>query len=236
MKITIKLNDKPKFKKCEMKCDNKLSEKLDKYELTKFLNTHTTNLLIGKPKSGKTSLLYSLFKSGLLSKIWDKIFYFAPEQSRNSMSDNIFDSLPEEQKFNELTFENLDYVKNVIMSDPENNYCIIYDDMGAYLKNIETQKLFKELCMNKRHLHITQFFLVQTWYSVERDLRRIFDNLFVFRCSKDELTNLFSEVVEQKKNLIDEIIKIVYDKPFEYLFINPDSRRLFKGFDELIIE
>ena len=47
--ITIQKNKKPKLKACEMICDKELNSKLNKYELTKFLNAHTTNLLIGKP-------------------------------------------------------------------------------------------------------------------------------------------------------------------------------------------
>ena len=34
----------------------------------------------------------------------------------------------------------------------------------------------------------------------------------------------------------DEIIKLVYDKPFNFMFINTDTQRIFKNFDELIIE
>ena len=59
MSITIKENDAPKLKKCVMLCDAKLHPKLDNYELTSFLNNHSTTLFIGKPRSGKTSLLYS---------------------------------------------------------------------------------------------------------------------------------------------------------------------------------
>jgi len=236
MSITIKINDKPTMPKCEMKCDQILDKKLDKYELTKFFNTHSTNLFIGKPKSGKSSLMYSFFK-GPFAKVWDKIFYFSPEHSRASMSDNIFDSLPEEQKYSEMNYENLlDVSEKVKMYAEEGlNSCIIYDDMGAYLKNADTLKLFKELCMNKRHYHLTQFFLVQTWYSVVKDVRRLFDNIVVFRVSKDELSNIMSEVVEKNKDLVIPISKMVYDKPFQWLFINTDSQRLFKGFDELII-
>jgi ribosome biogenesis GTPase A len=40
-----------------------LSDKLDKYEVLAYLNTHSTNLVIGRPKSGKSSLLQSMFKS-----------------------------------------------------------------------------------------------------------------------------------------------------------------------------
>ena len=73
--ISIKENDKPKLKVCEMICDVKLHAKLDKYELTQFLKNHSTTLMIGKPKSGKTSLLYSFLKSKeLLRNVYDKIF------------------------------------------------------------------------------------------------------------------------------------------------------------------
>ena len=39
-----------------------------------------------------------------------------------------------------------------------------------------------------------------------------------------------------KENIhnIDQIIKIVYDVPYNYLFINTDAQRMFKNFDELI--
>ncbi len=34
----------------------------------------------------------------------------------------------------------------------------------------------------------------------------------------------------------DDIRKLVYDKPYQYLFINVDSQRLFKGWDEIILD
>jgi AAA15 family ATPase/GTPase len=81
-----------------MLCDKKLHKKLDDYELTKFLNCHSTNLIVGKPGSGKTSMLYSFMKSKkLLAKVYDKIYLFQPEQSRQSMKDKLFDKLPDDQ-------------------------------------------------------------------------------------------------------------------------------------------
>ena len=58
--ISIKKCKKPKLKQCEFLCDNKINSKLDQYELTRCLNSHTATLFVGAPKSGKTSLLYSL--------------------------------------------------------------------------------------------------------------------------------------------------------------------------------
>ena len=49
------------------------------------------------------------------------------------MKDKLFDQLPEDQKFEELSLENLQQVHDTL--DDEGNNCIIFDDMGAYLKN-----------------------------------------------------------------------------------------------------
>ena len=235
MSITIQVNKKPDLAKCQMLCDDMLHEKLEKFELTKFVNMHSTNLLIGKPKSGKTSLMYSFLKSPkLLKKVYNKIYLFQPSASRASMKDKLFDKLPETQKFDELSYENLKYVLSEIKHLDDENVMILFDDMGAFLKNPETMKLFKELVYNRRHLHTSIFFLVQSWYSVPKDLRRLFSNIFVFKTSKDELTNIFDEVVEGHKDDMANISKIVYDKAYQYLFINTDTQRMFKGFDELI--
>ena len=232
--IHIKPNKAPKLPVCEMVCDKKIHPKLDEYDLTKFLNCHSTNLIIGKPQSGKTNLLYQLFKSKyLLKNCYDKIFLFQPAQSRASMKDKLFDRIPDEQKFEELSIENLDYVDSNL---DEGNNCLIFDDMTAYLKDNETRKKLKELVMNRRHKHLSIFFLVQTYYSVEKDIRKLFSNIFIFRVSKKEMENIFDEVIETHKSHIPEITKLVFDKPYKYLFVNTDSQRLFSGFDEILID
>ena len=230
--ITLVEHSKPNLEPPIMICDKPLHKKLEKYELTKFLNMHSTNLLIGKPKSGKTSLLYSLFSNkNCLKKVYHNIFLFQPEQSRHSLGKgNIFDTLPDENKFSELTYDNLAEVM-----DPKYSNCIIFDDMTAFLKNNETMKLFKELIFNRRHYRCSIYFLVQTWYSVPKEIRRLFSNLFIFKTSKEELQNIAGELIELKKELIPEISKLVYDKPYQYLFLNTDSQRFFKNFDEIII-
>lgn len=238
MKIEIKQNDCPNLKKCVMTCDGGIHDKLNNYELSSFLNQHSTNLLIGRPRSGKTSLLYSLFRSNkILRHCFHTIYIFQPKQSRASMSDKIFDTLPEDQLYDELTYDNLNQVLERIKLDADEglNSCIIFDDMTAYLKNKETLKLFKELIFNRRHLRTSLYFCVQTWFSVPKDLRRLWSNIFIFKTTKDELNNIWKEVIEYPEDLIDPIRKIVYDKPFQYLFINVDSQRFFKCWDEIIL-
>ena len=221
-----------------MRCDKPLHKKLDKFELTKFLNQHTTNLLIGKPRSGKTSLLFSLFENKeILRKVYHKIYVFQPSPSRSSMKNDIFGKLPSDQLFNELNFENLDLVMDEIEATSDLNIAIIFDDVGASLKNFDTMNLMKKLIFNRRHLHTSVFFLVQTYYSIPKDIRKLFSNIFVFRVNKNELATIFDEIVEDKEmvDIAPQIAKLVYDKPYNFMFINTDSQRIFKNFDELII-
>ena len=235
--LSIKTNNKPDLPICKMNCDNGLHTKLDQYELTKFMNGHNTNLFIGKPRSGKTSLLYSFFKSPkLFKKVFQKIYLFQPSASRSSMTDNIFNVLPDEQKFDDLTFDNLNRVMDEIkLEDKSTNTCIIFDDMTAYLKNPDIKLLMKELIFNRRHLHVSIFFLVQTYKSIEKDIRKLFSNIFIFKVSKNELETIFDEIVEIDKKYIQPISTLVYDEPYKYLFINLESQKIFKEFDEIII-
>lgn len=236
--ITIKINDKPHLEKCQFECDGGLHPKLDNYELTKFLNCHSTNLFCGRPASGKTSLMYSLMKSPkCLRRCFHTIYLFQPSNSRQSMKDKLFDKLPADQIFEELTFENLSEVMDRCRyDDPKHNSCIIFDDQGAYLKDNEILKLLKELMMNRRHLHISCFFLAQTFKSCPKEIRKLFTNVFLFKVSKDELKSIFEEVIERAKDDLLEISQIAFRKKYGYLFINTDSQRLFSGFDEILFD
>jgi DNA replication protein DnaC len=232
--ITIKENEKPKIWSMETNCDSGLHDKLNKYELTKFLNKHSTNLIVGRPGSGKSSFLYSMMRDPM-RKVFHHIYYFCPKKSMESVKNNIFERLPEDQIYHELTYENLNEVLEKIQDTPKNeNNAIIMDDQGAYLKQAETKQLFKMILMNKRHLSLSLFVLQQTYISIEKDLRKLFDNMFIYKVNKNELQTIFDEVVESRKDDALQVSKIVYDKPYQFLFIHPDSQRMFKNFDELI--
>ena len=235
MTFELKINKAPDLKPVKMLCDNGIHPKLNKYELTKFLNCHSTNLLIGKPGSGKTSLIGSFFNSKeLLKQTYHNLILFQPSNSRASMKDDIFETIP--TKYDELNYENLSEVMEQIQNeDPKYNNCIILDDQGAYLKNKEVKKLLKNIIFNRRHLRTSIFFLTQTYLSVDKEIRKLFSNLFVFKVSKKELELIFDELVEEAKDLVQPISKFVFDVPYNFLFINTDSGKMYKNFDEIII-
>jgi len=219
-----------------MVCDKPLHDKLNAFELTKHLNKHTTTMFIGRPGSGKTSLVVSLLKSPeILNKVFHNIYLFMPTQSQGSLKDNIFKDL--EHQYEELNYDTLsDCLDKIRDDDKKYNNLVIMDDMGAYLKNKATKQLFKELIYNRRHLRTSVYFLCQTYLSVERDLRKLFSNLFVFKCSKKEMELIADECVEENADDALEISKFVFDAPYNFLFINCDSGRMYKNWDEIFVE
>lgn len=239
MSITLKKHQKPDLPVCVMSCDKPLHEKLNKYEMTRTcMNKHHTCAIIGKPGQGKSSLVYSFFKSkNMLKKCFDTIFFICPPNSAGSMEDSIFSKLPEDQIFDELTGDVLDsIIQRAKDREDGDKIAIIIDDMASQLKNGDVQKALKQIAMNKRHLGIyATFILSQTWKSVPFEVRRLYDNIIVFKVSPDEMETMFIETLPQYKDYSNAIQKLVYNKPHEYLIINTGSGRLFKKFDEIII-
>lgn len=237
--IKIKENPKPTLPHTNMVCDTMLHSKLNKYDLTSFMNCHSVNLLIGRSRSGKTSLLHSLFEHrGLLRHCYNTVYLFMPVQSAASIKDSVFDKIPEDQIFHELTFDTLCEVKLRIEEDAAQGFtsCIIFDDFAADMKNKATLKLFKELVFNRRHLRLSMFFLIQTWFSILKDLRRLWTNIIVFKVSKNEMANIWDEVVEYDDTFMLPVMKMVFNEPYKFLFINLDSKRLFDCWDEILLE
>lgn len=235
MEIKLKINDKPELKMCKMSCDRQLHPKLEEYEVTKFLNMHSCSAFIGRMGSGKTSLVESMFKH-VLNKVYDNIFLFIPEKSLESMKKSIFNVLPAEHVLHSL--DDLPEVFNVIKSaDPDENHCVIFDDMSAELKKKENIPILRELIFNMRHNHVSIYTVCQSYKSIPRDLRQVMSNMFIFKVANSVLLTIMEELCEDlsNKHFVKQLTKIIYDKPHEYLFINTNTHRLFKKWDELII-
>ncbi len=242
MSIAIKKNISLDLQVPEFICDHSpIGDHLNKYDMLSHLNAYSTTCIIGKPGSGKTSLLVSFLKGKGKNKVFRKCFnhilLVMPESSRKSMKDNIFESHPEEKMFEELNFETITTIYDRLVSSTESNEntLLILDDVGASLKNNDIQKIMKKIIFNRRHLKCHIVMLLQSFTSCPREVRKLFTNVFMFKPSKVEFELLFEELFETKKHLAQEIMHVTYDKPHQYLMLNVESQRMYKGFDELIL-
>ena len=237
--MKIYKNKKPKLKLPTFTVDGELSKKLNDYEITKLMNKSNVSLFLGKAGSGKTSLMTSFLKTPeLFYRVYHNIYLFMPPNSRASLKDNFFDKrIPEEQIYDTLDYENLDEVFNIIQSNADENYLslIIFDDVQKYLKDNAIQKLLLNIINNRRHLKTSLFFCCQNYISIPRMIRQGLTDIFVFKINKTEMENIFLEQFEQYKDDFTKIMKLCYNEPHNFLYINTNSQRLFKNWDEIII-
>jgi hypothetical protein len=60
------------------------------------------------------------------------------------------------------------------------------------------------------------FFIVQSYKSVEPDIRKLIDNFFIYKTSKQGLEQIFSEIVELPSKYIYPISNLVFDAKYNF--------------------
>ena len=243
MKIEFKSNNKLDLDIPEFLCDkNPLGEHLNKYEMLSFLNSYSMTAMIGKPGSGKTSLLISFLtgkgKNTVFRKAFNHVILVMPESSRNSLKIDPFKNHDKGKMFDELSGETIDVIYDRLKSSSEEkeNTLLILDDIGSSLKDKQIQKTFKKIIFNRRHLKVHIVCLLQSYISIPREIRKLITNYFIFKPSKVEFENFANEVFETKRDNAIQIMNSVYDEPHKYLMVNVESQRMFSNFDEIIIK
>lgn len=229
--------NKPKLTKIQFNCDEIISEKLKDYGgLCDFINKYNTTLIIGKQGQGKTSLTINIIKK-FYRKKFEHVYVFMPHSSRKSIKNNPFDCLDESQLFEELTQENIDALYQVIKmnSELDEKSLIIFDDVQKALKDVNVLRSLKNIIANQRHLKVVNLILCQNFFSLDKSLREICNNLFMFNTGKSQLNKIFLECIESDKDKFDDIRKLIFKNNHNWLFINLNSQRIFNdNFDEIL--
>jgi DNA replication protein DnaC len=168
--LKLKLNKALELKIPDFTCDhNPIGEHLNKYDMLAHLNSYSMTAIIGKPGQGKTSLMTAFLagkgKKKIFRKCFDHILLVMPSHSRNSMKDNIFKKLPEDNMYDDLTLATITdiYSKLTNSTDEKENTLLILDDVGASLKNLEIQTLLRKIIYNRRHLKVHIIVLLQSF-------------------------------------------------------------------------
>ena len=241
-KIYLKENKKMKLQIPEFNCDNNpIGGHLNKYDMLKHFNQYSFDVFIGKPGSGKTSLLVSFLtgkgKNKIYKKSFNNVIVIMPTSSRNSMVKNPFKNHHDDKMYDELSFDVINdiYDKLLNASSENENTLLIMDDVGASLKNKDIEKQLKTIIYNRRHLKTKIIMLCQSFQSMPREIRKLINNIIMFKPSKVEFEKLFEELFETKKNIALELLKF-YEQKHDYLMLNVDSQRIYKNFDEIIID
>jgi len=203
-------------------------------------------IICGKPGMGKTSLILSLVcKQGkAFNRKFDRVFVFSP--SLITMEDDPFELIPDDQKFEEATEQNIDSVLEEIKDSGE-KVLLILDDVIADIRgkgkgNIENklQKIF----FNRRHLcgaggSCSIIATSQTWNKIDPKLRKTASQcIFYHNPQKRERESIFEEMILIPKKEFEDVSKYIYDKKHNFMYIDttlPEDRMIHKNFNQLLI-
>ena len=111
-------------------------------------------LIVGKPRSGKTNLLLNLTTKAHknFNRKFDRVYLWSP--SIHTMEDDPFELLPEDQKYEQLTLDNLQSVLAEI-KDSHDKTLFILDDVIADMRGkgkAQLENLLHKVFFNRRHL------------------------------------------------------------------------------------
>jgi KaiC/GvpD/RAD55 family RecA-like ATPase len=226
----------------EFTCDGDLAPHLKNIEMLSHLNGYYFSGIIGRPGSGKTSLLISLLtgkkkEDKVFRKVFDHILVVMPTCSRESMKHNIFQHHDKDKMYNSLTHASLNdiYEKLQASTAEKESTLLILDDVGASLKIPEVQKLLREIIYNRRHLKVHIIILLQSFMSCPKEVRSMMSNIIIFKPSKNEFEHLSNEVLQMDHHEALELMNYAFISKHDYLFINESTKKIYKNFDEIII-
>jgi adenylate kinase family enzyme len=240
--ISIKKNPVIKLNIPSFQCDeNPVSEHLNSHPLTALLNVYGFLCVIGRPGSGKTSLTISFItqkKPNIYRKTHHHLLIIMPQNSIDSLKENPFKKLDPDNIYGDLTDDSITQVYNKIngFSAENEKTILLIDDMTASLKASKfIQETLKKLIYNRRHLKLNIIITAQSFCNIPLDVRKNIQNLILFKPAKKEFELVFDELFESKKDLFLKIMKLTYDQKHNFLFMNVPTQRLFKNWDEVLI-
>jgi adenosyl cobinamide kinase/adenosyl cobinamide phosphate guanylyltransferase len=208
-------------------------------------NTNHTMLFLGKPKSGKSSLAFSLIssKNKAYYKLFSKVFLIIPPSSLSSL--NIPMIKHHKRLYPELSSETLEDIdeetEELNEKGKDHHSLILFDDVGSVIKSDRAlEETLKKFSWNYRHRCRSQWYLLQTYRSLSLGIRKVATHLVIFKLAQLELELIQNELILflNKSQWLD-VCRHVFDSKYgkhTAIFCDLESQKLFRLTDNKFYE
>ena len=205
-------------------------------------------LIVGKPGTGKTNLLLNLItKQGkAFNKKFDKVFIFSPSLG-TIKGDDPFELIPDNQKYSEATFDNIDNFLEQI-ADTGEKVLLILDDVVADIRGKgkgEIENKLEKIFFNRRHLcgaggSCSVIATSQTYNKISPKLRKSASQFILFENrQKAEQKSIFQEIILIPEKEYFDVMKYIYNKKHNFMYIDTTRSQddmIHKNFNKLVID
>lgn len=236
-------NDKIKISKYNFSCDDEDDSIPDPLPKKSF-----AMLITGKPGSGKTNLLLNLItkKGKCFNRKFDKVYIFSPSLS-TIKDDDPFELIPDDQKFEGATIENIEGMLSTIKDSGE-KVLIILDDVIAETRgkgNMAVENLLQKIFFNRRHLcgaggNASVIATSQTYNKICPKLRKSASHyIFYENRHKKEQDSIFDEIILLPHKEYMDVFRYVFNKKFNFMYIDTTKGiddMIYKNFNQLTID
>ncbi len=202
-------------------------------------------LIVGRPGYGKTSLINSLVcKAGKnFNRKFDRVYIWSP--SMITQEGDPYEMIPEDQKFESATLENIQGVLDEI-KDSGDKVLFIMDDVIADIRGKgkgEIENLLQKIFFNRRHLagyggSVSIIATSQTYNKIDPKLRKTASALIQYKPQKKEIENIYDDMINLPKKEFSDVLRYIYQKKHDFMFVDtqlPDDKQIHKNFNQLII-
>ena len=197
--------------------------------------------IVGAPGSGKSSVLFSLIKSrDAYRKRFHKVIAVIPSSSLDSLKSNPLKDLPDEQRFEDLTFDSLEEIVEMVEENREDELLtlLLLDDVSAELQDPIILKKMMRLYLNRRHLKLSIISIAHSLTgkgALPYTIRKNLSHLILFKPSSS-LDILNSDFLHMPKDKFKELTDYVYKDPHDHLMIELNRNKLYKNFNALTLK